>query len=74
MVLKCWFGRALFNLGFSNKLSSLKPSKILLYESSYLILLLVFLYLDFAKTCKAIFNKLHHCIFLFYELTQGGAL
>ena len=32
----------------------------------------VLLYLDFAKTCRAIFNKLHHCIFLSYELTQGG--
>ena len=35
------------------------------------------LYLNFIKTCKAvcsaIFNKLHHHIFLSYELTQGGA-
>ena len=35
------------------------------------------LYLNFTLTCKAvccsIFNKLHHHIFLSYELTQGGA-
>ena len=35
------------------------------------------LYLNFTLTCKAvccaIFNKLHHHIFLSYELIQGGA-
>ena len=35
------------------------------------------LYLDLTLTCKvvcsAIFNKLHHHIFLSCELTQGGA-
>ena len=56
---------------------------LLLYKSFALIYIHKFyspkgvLYFNFALTCKAvccaIFNKLHHHIFLSYELTQGGA-
>ena len=56
---------------------------ILLYKSFASIYIHKFLfpkgmlYLDLTLTCKAvccaIFNKLHHHIFMSCELTQGGA-